>query len=95
MAKNVRFYLDEETGHPHLYRHSVTEEEAEEILDAPGEDRPGRQGSRVAMGQTVSGRFLKVIYVRDAIRDEVFVITAYDLRGKPLLAYRRRKRRKG
>ena len=26
--------------------------------------------------------------------DGIFVITAYDLTGKPLLAYRRRKRRK-
>jgi hypothetical protein len=37
---------------------------------------------------------LRVIYVRDAEPDSVFVITAYDLRGKPLLAYRRRRRRK-
>jgi hypothetical protein len=35
-----------------------------------------------------------VIYVRDAQPDSIFVITGYDLRGKPLLAYRRRLRRK-
>ena len=27
--------------------------------------------------------------------DSIFVVTAYDLRGKPLLAYRRRLRKKG
>jgi len=48
----------------------------------------------VAVGQTLAGRYLKVIYVRDSSGDSVFVITAYDLAGKPLKAYRRRQRRK-
>lgn len=57
-------------------------------------DRPGSEGSRVALGQTRSGRYLKVIYAPDEDRAGVFVITAYDLVGKPLQAYRRRMRRK-
>ncbi len=61
----------------------------------PAEDRPGRRGSRVALGQTAAGRFLRVIYVPDPWPDSVFVITAYDLVGKPLLAFRRRRRKKG
>ena len=48
----------------------------------------------LAVGQTAEGRYLKVIYVRDDRGDGVFVITAYDLDGKPLKAYRRRQRRK-
>jgi transposase len=40
-------------------------------------------------------RFLRVIYVPDPEPDSIFVITAYELRGKPLTAYRRRQRRKG
>jgi hypothetical protein len=91
---DVRFYLDSATGEPHIHRHDVNQEEVEEVLTSPGEDRPGRDGSRVAIGQTVSGRFLRVVYVRDPGPDSVFVITAYELRGKPLLAYRRRQRRK-
>jgi len=67
---------------------------SKEVLTHPGEDRPGRDGSRVAIGQTASGRYLKVVYIRDPKPDSVFVITAYELRGKPLLAYRRRQRRK-
>jgi hypothetical protein len=47
----------------------------------------------VAIGQTDAGRYLRVIYVPDAQPGSVFVITAYELAGKPLLAFRRRMRR--
>jgi hypothetical protein len=90
----IRFNLDPETHQPHIYEHAVTEEEVAQILNKSGEDRPGTEDSRVAIGQTTAGRFLRVIYVRDPVPDSVFVITAYDLRGKPLKAYRRRQRRK-
>ncbi len=91
---NIRFYLDPETGLPHIYRYGVDEDEVEEVLRRSGEDRPGREGSRVAMGQTRAGRYLRVIYVPDPEPDSVFVITAYELKGKPLTAYRRRRRRR-
>jgi hypothetical protein len=35
-----------------------------------------------------------VIYVPDPEPDSVFVITAYDLTGKPLAEFRRRRRKK-
>jgi len=92
---HIRFYLDPETGEPHIYSHGVTEDEVADVLSNPGEDRPGREGSRVALGQTRSGRYVRVIYVPDPVPESVFVITAYALRGKPLTAYRRRRRRKG
>jgi Domain of unknown function (DUF4258) len=92
---NIRFYLDPETGEPHIYNHGVTEDEVEDVVCRPGEDRPGREGSRVAIGQTRAGRYVRVIYVPDPEPDSIFVITAYELRGKPLTAYRRRRRRKG
>ena len=91
----IRFYVDPETGEPHIYKHEVEESEVEEILASPGEDRRGRDGSRVAIGQTQSGRYLKVIYIQDADRNGKFVVTAYDLVGKPLSAFRRRRRAKG
>jgi hypothetical protein len=90
---NIRFYLDPETGVPHIYNHGVTEDEVEDIIRRPGEDRPGREDSRVAIGQTRAGRFLRVIYVPDPEPESIFVITAYELRGKPLTAYRRRRRK--
>ena len=90
----IRFYIDPRTGEPHIRNHSVAEAEVEDVLREPGEDRPGRETSRIAIGQTEEGRYLKVIYVPDEGRDSVFVITAYDLRGKELKAFRRRQRRK-
>lgn len=90
----IRYHIDPETGEPHIYRHGVSEEEVEDVLRRPGEDRPGREDSRIAVGQTRDGRHLRVVYVADPEPDAVFVITAYDLRGKPLAAFRRRRRKK-
>ena len=64
------------------------------MLARPLEDRPGREGSRVALGRTAAGRYLRVIYVPDPEPDSVFVITAYDLGPKAKRALRRRRRRK-
>ena len=89
----IRYYIDPETELPHIYRHDVSEAEVEEVLRRAGEDRPGREGSRVAVGRTSGGRYLRVIYVPDPEPDSVFVITAYELCGKPLTAYRRRQRK--
>jgi hypothetical protein len=50
------------------------------------EDRPGSDGSRVAIGQSRGGRYLRVIYVPDPLPKSVFVITAYDLQPKALRA---------
>jgi hypothetical protein len=61
----LRFYIDPETNLPHIYRHKVTEQEVEDILACPGEDRLGYEGTRVAIGKTRSGRYLRVIYVQD------------------------------
>jgi hypothetical protein len=90
----TRFYIDPATGLPHIHDHQVDEDEVMEVLEKPGEDRAGRDGSRIALGQTVSGRYLRVIYVPDPEPDSVFVITAYELGGKPLAAFRRRRRKK-
>ena len=91
---NLRFYIDPETRLPHIYKHGVDESEVEHVLRSPGEDRPGRESSRLAVGQTRAGRYLRVIYVPDPEPESVFVITAYELKGKPLIAYRRRRRRR-
>ena len=90
----VRYYLDPETGQPHIYDHGVTETEVEQVLRGSGEDLPGARDSRMKLGQTEAGRYLQVIYVPDEDPDSVFVITAYELRGKAKKAYRRRQRRR-
>jgi hypothetical protein len=62
---NIRLYIDPETGLPHIYNHNVDEAEVEDVLTSPGEDHPGHEGSRIALGQTAAGRYLRVIYVPD------------------------------
>jgi hypothetical protein len=90
----IRYYLDPETKQPHIYSHGVTESEVEWILAHPSEDRPCSGDSWQALGQTVDGRYLRVIYVPDEEGDGVFVVTAYPLAGKQLKAFRRRQRRR-
>ncbi len=90
---DVRYHIDPDTGLPHVAGHGVTEAEVEHVLRNPGDDRPGRDDSRHALGQTAAGRYLRVVYVPDVVGDGVFVVTAYDLTGKQLKAYRRRRRR--
>jgi hypothetical protein len=91
---DVRYYVDPETGLPHIYAHGVGEEDVEDALRRPMEDRPGREGSRVALGRSRSGRYLRIIYVPDPAPESVFVITAYRLGPKALKTLRRRRRRR-
>jgi hypothetical protein len=65
-----------------------------EVLEKPGEDRAASAASRVALGQTASSRYLRVIYVPDRKPDSVFAITSYELTGKPLAAYRKRRKKR-
>ena len=70
----IRFYIDPESDLPHIYNHDVRETEVEDVLRKPGEDRPGKENSRIAIGQTKNGRYLRVIYVPDPEPDSVFII---------------------
>jgi len=90
----LRYYIDPATGQPHIYRHNVQENEVEDVLARPIEDRVGSERSRVALGQTEAGRYLRVIYVPDPEPESAFVITGYDVGPKALKALRRRRRRK-
>lgn len=89
----LRFYIDPETDEPHLYGHDVDEEEVEDVLRHPDEDRQSDGSSRIALGRTRAGRHLRVIYVRDPEPQSFFIVTAYELRGKTLAAFKRRLRR--
>jgi len=90
----IRYFLEPSSGLPHVYAHGVSEEEVAFVRSRPGEDRAGREGSRVALGRASSGRYLRVVDVPDVSRNGVFVITAMELSGKALHAYRRRRRRR-
>ena len=90
----IRYYIDPATRLPHIYEHNIDEPEIEAILERPLQDIRGREDSRIAIGQTEEGRYLKVIYVPDPLPNSVFVITAYELGPKAKQAARRKKRRK-
>lgn len=90
----LRFYIDAESGEPHIYKHDVSEREAEDVLRRPIEDRAGCDGARVAIGQTRAGRYLRVIYVPDPEPESLFVVTAFDLGPKALRALKRRRKKK-
>ena len=73
----VRYHINPQTEVPHTYDHDVSEPEVEEVLERPAEDRPGKEGSRVAIGSTSAGRiYMRVIYVPDPEPNSVFVVTA-------------------
>jgi hypothetical protein len=90
----LRFYIDPDTSEPHIYDHNVNEAEVEQVMRGSGEDLPAKNGARMKLGQMAAGRYLQVIYVPDESQDSIFVITAYELRGKAKTAFRRRRRRK-
>ncbi len=83
---NLRFYVDPETGSIHIYRHGVEEREVEDAIRVRGEVRPRGEGSRVAIGRTrgvdISDRSMR----RDPEPNCAYVITAYELIGKRLIA---------
>ena len=91
----IRYNRDRETGLPHCADHGVSEQEVMEILRRPLENLPGQRDSRIIIGRTLAGRALVVICVPDEDGDGIFVVTAYDLVGKPLKAHNRRMRRRG
>ena len=86
----VRYHIDPATGQPHIYEHGVSEQEVEDVLGRPYQDIRGRDDSRVSIGQTRDGRYIKVVYVPDPEPDSVFVITAYELGAKAKRAIRRK-----
>ena len=90
----LKFFIDPETEQPHIFNHGVTEAEVRQVLARPGLVLKGDENSRFALGQTEAGRYLKVVYAPRKDGPGIFVITAYELRGKELKAYRRRQRRK-
>jgi hypothetical protein len=91
---DIRFYIDPETGLPHIHRHGIREVEVEEVMHGPGEDLAAKNNARMKLGQSGAGRYIQVVYVPDDQPESVFVITAYELQGKSKQAFRRRQRRK-
>ena len=90
----VRWYIDPETGEPHVLRHGVSLTEVAEAIDRVLEDRAGKKGARVMIGRSDGGRIIRVVYVPDDDPESIFVITAFQLAPKALKALRRRMKRR-
>jgi hypothetical protein len=90
----LRFWINPETDLPHIFDHGVAQEVVRQVLSRTGEELPGRDRSRIRLGQTEGGRYLQVVYVPDAVGDGAFVVTAFELTPKAKQAFRRRQRRK-
>jgi len=90
----ICFYIDPETGELHIYDHGINEDEVKDVLEDPIYDTKAEGTSRSAIGQTRAGRYVLVIYTRDPEPNSVFVITARELRGNELKAFKRLRRRK-
>ena len=57
----------------------MTEAAVERVLRRVGEDGPSSDGAPQAVGQTESGRYLRVVDVPDEDGDGLFVVTTYPL----------------
>ena len=90
----VRFLIDPDTELPHFDQHGISAEEVLDVLRGPSDHGPGRDGTRIAEGQTRHGRYLRVIYKENDWDSSIFVITAYEFSGKAKTAFRRRRRRR-
>ncbi len=90
---DIRFYVDTE-GDAHIHAHGVQEHEVVEAFRNLLEDGAGSEETRVAVGRSDAGRYLRIIYVPDPQPDSIFVITAHELGPKALWALRRRLRRR-
>lgn len=55
---NIGFFIDLHINAPHIYGHRISEGEVEETLVRLAEDRPGKDGSRVALGRTLCRKVL-------------------------------------
>ena len=51
----VRFYLDPDSGEPHVLNHGISETEVIRILSHANEDLPAANGARMAIGENGSG----------------------------------------
>jgi uncharacterized DUF497 family protein len=77
----------------HIFKHSVTPEEVEQVLfnelDAPLIMR-GREGRYLAYGRTNGGRFLFIVWINRYRR--TIIITARDMSNKERQFYKRMKK---
>jgi len=78
---DMRFYLDPDSGLPHIYQHGVREDEVEQILRGKGEDVAAKDGARRNSDKRTRDATCKSIYTFDDLGLSIFVITAYGVQS--------------
>ena len=90
---HIRFYRDPATGEPST---TMMSQKMKSKMSSVAQVKTTWVGKGLVLPSVRHGlEVFRVIYVPDPEPDSIFVITAYELRGKPLTVYRRRQRRKG
>jgi len=90
------FYIDPETGEPHIYQHGVNEKEVAEVLSGDGLRWHAGNEKWCVVGKTGTGRILQIIFIQvEQPSETTFVITAYPPKKDLATAYRRRMKKKG
>ena len=89
----IEFYVEPD-GTVHIHRHAVSEDDVAEVLDNKPETRKEADGSQIALGMTLDGRFLRVVYLPNQESGTIFVITAFEPGRTTKRGWRRRQRRK-
>lgn len=74
----------------HLGDHGFTPQEIEALFTEKVVVRVTRDGRRIALGQTIGGRYLKVIYEKKE-NGIIRVITAYDMKPAEKRHYKSKK----
>ncbi len=82
-----RFDWDE-ANEAHIARHGVRPDEVEEVLLGPCFVRRSYSGRYVALGQSLGGRYLMVVFEQERIQG-VRVVTARAMDAKERNIYRR------
>jgi len=60
----IRFYIDPEADLPHIYNHDVRENEVEDVLLKPGEDRSGKENPELQLVRQGMADTLKLFMFR-------------------------------
>lgn len=91
MGIHIRKLLWEKSNQNHIRRHNVNREEVEEvILSNPQADKAYKRARVSLIGETVTGRVLKIILQHKG-KDIYYPVTAHDADEREIVMYKRRR----
>ena len=88
---NIESFDWDEGNIQHIGRHQVDSDEAEEVFASWFHLLKSHSGRYIALGQTVSGRYLTCIFERCEAAGMVRIVTARDMNQAERRLYKRRR----